>query len=148
MHPLKTLLLAVSVLALAGCTSAQYHRNQVSGDDKSTISVGTVQRDIKVGMTSEQVVEVLGSPNMVTTDENRNESWVYDKIATESAYSNGGMGAGIGAGGLIGATGLLGGITGSSNAGASSTSQKTLTIIIKFDANKRVRDFSYRQSKF
>lgn len=137
-----------ALIFLGACTSAQYHRDQVSGDDKSTISVGTVQRDIKVGMTSAEVVEILGSPNMVTTDENRQESWVYDKISTDKAYSSGGMGMGVGAGGVLGATGILGGITGNSQAGASSTSQKTLTIIIKFDGNQRVRDFSYRQSKF
>jgi hypothetical protein len=35
-----------------------------------------------------------------------------------------------------------------SEAGASSTTQKTLTVIIKFDKSGRVRDFAYHTSKF
>ena len=33
-------------------------------------------------------------------------------------------------------------------AGAASTTQKTLTVIIKFDQDKKVRDFAYHASKF
>jgi len=114
--------------------------------------VGKVQREIRVGMTSAQVVEVLGAPNMVTTDEKRREVWVYDKIATEHAYStsSGGVSALI-LGGLGGRSGILGGGVGpgySKSAGAASTTQRTLTIIIKFDENNKVRDFAYRQSSF
>ena len=29
----------------------------------------------------------MGAPNIVTTDEDRREVWIYDKIATEAAYS-------------------------------------------------------------
>jgi hypothetical protein len=34
------------------------------------------------------------------------------------------------------------------SAGASSSSQRTLTVIIKFTEDHRVRDFAYRQSSF
>jgi outer membrane protein assembly factor BamE (lipoprotein component of BamABCDE complex) len=116
------------------------------------MTVGKVQREIRVGMTNAQVVEVLGSPNMVTTDEQRRETWVYDKIATDTVYSSssGGVSALILGGGLIG-DGLLGGVGSTgyrSSAGASSTSQRTLTVIIKYDADSRVRDFAYRSSSF
>ena len=37
---------------------------------------------------------------------------------------------------------------GSTSAGASATSQRTLTVIIKFDSDDRVRDFSYHSSRF
>jgi len=91
---------------------------------------------------------VLGSPNIVSSDEQRRESWVYDKVATDKAYStsSGGISAlilGVG-GGVLG--GLVPGVTNS--AGASSTSQRTLTIIIKFDSNATVRDFAFHTSKF
>jgi hypothetical protein len=33
-------------------------------------------------------------------------------------------------------------------AGASSSTQRTLTIVIKFDEGNKVRDFAYRQSSF
>jgi hypothetical protein len=103
-------------------------------------------------MPSAEVAEILGSPNMVTTDEKRREVWVYDKIATETVYStsSGGVSSlilgGAGSAGLLG--GLLGGGSANRDAGAASKTQRTLTVIIKFDENQKVRDFSYRQSSF
>lgn len=147
--PAKLLLLALGAVPLTGCQMASQHMADVqAGMTGENLSVGKVQREISVGMSSAQVVEVLGAPNIVTTDEQRREVWVYDKIATDRAYSasSGGiatlfLGAGSGFGGLGG-----GGFSGSS--GAASTSQRTLTIIIKFDNAGRVRDFAYHQSKF
>jgi hypothetical protein len=88
----------------------------------------------------------------VTTDEQRREVWVYDKISTTRAYSTsqGGIGAlilgGVPAGG--GVVGGLGSGSYSGAAGASGTRQRTLTVIIKFDEDKRVRDFAYHTSRF
>src|SRR5690606_32275921 len=112
------------------------------------LTVGSVQREIRIGMINSDVVQVLGAPNIVTTDDQRREVWVYDRIATDHAYSSssGGISAlvlGFGSGG-----GGLGGAGVNSATGASSTSQRTITVIIKFDANNRVRDFAYHQSKF
>lgn len=136
----------------SGCMSATQHRQEVSNPEADRISVGKVQREIRVGMNSAEVVEVLGSPNMVTTDEKRREVWVYDKIATDHAYStsSGGISALI-LGGNVGGSGAVGGGIGSGysrGSGASSTSQRTLTVIIKFDEQNKVRDFAYRQSSF
>lgn len=140
---------------LAGCQTASQHAADVRAaqDASDRVTVGKVQREIRVGMTNAQVVEVLGAPNMVTTDEQRRENWVYDKIATDTAYStsSGGVNALILGGGLIGNAGAAGGLGGAnyySGAGARSTSQRTLTIIIKYDEANKVRDFSYRSSSF
>ncbi len=134
------------------CASVAEHRKAVRDDASDRLSVGKVQREIRVGMSSAEVVEVLGSPNMVTTDEKRREVWVYDKIATEHAYStsSGGVSALI-LGGLAGGSGAVGGGAGpsySKGTGASSSTQRTLTIIIKFNEQNKVRDFAYRQSSF
>ncbi len=148
------LALSVSAFVLGACATAQEHAASVrAGQETDRVTVGTVQREIKVGMTNAEVVQVLGSPNMVTTDEQRRENWVYDKISTDTVYSrsSGGVNALILGGGLIGdsaAAGGLGGAGYSSGAGARSTSQRTLTIIIKYDAANRVRDFAYRSSSF
>jgi len=91
-------------------------------------------------MTSAQVAEILGAPNIVTTDEERREVWIYDKIATNVSYSRSESGAGIGL--------LIFGVGGSGSSGAQSTSQRTLTVVIKFDADKKVRDFAYHSSSF
>ena len=144
---------AVLLLTLfTGCASVGDHRQGVRDDTPDRLTVGKVQSEIRVGMTNSQVVEVLGSPNVVTTDEKRREVWVYDKVATEHAYSasSGGVSALI-LGGFVGGSGAGGAGIGSSysgSAGASSSTQRTLTIVIKYDEENRVRDFAYRQSSF
>ena len=123
-------------MTLPACMNVGEHRAAVQDDTRDRVTVGSVQKEIKVGMSSAQVAEVLGSPNIVTTDEERREVWIYDKFSTDVAVSeNSGYG-----------TLILLGVSGSS--GARSTSQRTLTVIIKFDKDKKVRDFSYRSSRF
>ena len=78
-----------ATLSLTGCQSAADHAEAIrqAQDTGDKMTVGKVQREIRVGMPNATVVEVLGSPNMVTTDDQRRETWVYDKIYTESVYS-------------------------------------------------------------
>lgn len=142
----------LTLALLTGCSNARQHRAQVSDEESGRLTVGTVQREIRVGMSGADVAQVLGSPNIVSTDEKRREVWIYDKISTDRAYSadKGGVSSLILGGGAIGSGALGGGGSGSyeSGSGASSTSQKTLTIIIKFDDNRLVRDFAYHTSRF
>jgi outer membrane protein assembly factor BamE (lipoprotein component of BamABCDE complex) len=134
---------ALCALALTACSASQ-HRQAVSDDTTDRVTVGVVQKEITIGMSGAQVAEVLGSPNIVTTDEARRETWVYDKISTDVAYSrSSGSIVGLIFGGSGGGLGV-----GSSSSGASSTTQKTLTVVIKFDESDQVRDFSYHASQF
>ena len=132
----KICYLFLSFLFLCGCSTASSHLKSTKSDAADRITVGKVQREIRIGMPSSQVIEVLGSPNIVSTDENRLEVWVYDKIATDVSYSNSNGGVWL----------ILGSVGG--NSGATSTSQRTLTIVIKFDVDKKVRDFAYHSSSF
>ncbi len=132
---LKTII-SIAILSnilLVGCVSQQTKNNSQQGD---RVTVGTVQKEVKVGMSAASVASVLGSPNIVTSDDNGGEVWIYDKISSNVSYSNSDTYATI----L-----LIGGSESSSNA---SSSQKTLTIIIKFDANKKVSTFKYHTSRF
>ena len=134
---MKKLLILLGALSLvSGCINAGTHRANVRDDSADRISVANVQREIKVGMSGADVISVLGSPNMVTTDSQRRETWVYDKVSTERVQSASQGGFGLILAGFGSAT------------GASSTSQRTLTIVIKFDEQGLVRDYSYRQSSF
>jgi len=141
-------LIRVSLLAgaaiLLGACSATQHRAEVQDDSIDRVTVGTVQREITVGMPSAHVAAILGAPNIVSTDAERREVWIYDKISTDVSYSRS---SGVVAGLLVGADGG-GAAVGSKNAGAASSSQRTLTIIIKYDDAGLVRDFSYRTSSF
>jgi outer membrane protein assembly factor BamE (lipoprotein component of BamABCDE complex) len=120
---------------ICGCASP-------SGGGRN-LTVGNVQREIRIGMSGAEVAEALGSPNIVTTDEARNESWIYDKISTQSVQSE-----------LFGATGTLrfveawGPVGATTRSKSKSSSQRTLTVIVKFDENDTVRDFAYHTSRF
>lgn len=137
-----------SAVLLSGCQTAVQHRTDVQDASTDRVTVGTVQKEIRVGMSGAEVAQVLGSPNIVSTDESRREVWIYDKIATDRAYSHSSGGVNALLLGFGGSGGALGGIGGQKSAGASSTSQRTLTIIIKFDTNGKVRDFAYHTSRF
>lgn len=138
----------VSFSILAGCQSAPEHRAAVRDTEGEALTVGTVQREIRVGMSGAEVIEALGSPNVISTDEARREVWVYDKISTETVHSNssGGVAALILGGGSD--VGGAGSGTYRGSAGAESKSQRTLTVIVKFDDDARVRDFAYHTSRF
>lgn len=128
-----------SVLATAiviGC-GPDYHAKRVqSASEGDRVTVGTVQREIRKGMTGAEVVEALGSPNVVTSEDGGREVWVYDKFATDVVASESHGGAWL-------ILGVVGGST-----GAASKSQRTLTVVIKFDDQKKVRDFAYHSSRF
>jgi outer membrane protein assembly factor BamE (lipoprotein component of BamABCDE complex) len=136
------------LFVLGGCQTAGQHRAAVQDDTGERLTIGRVQKEIRVGMAGADVVQALGSPNIVTTDEERREVWVYDKIATDRAYSSsaGGVNALIlGFGGGVAGGGVAGG---NAAAGASATSQRTLTVVIKFDKDTKVRDFAYHTTRF
>lgn len=141
----KTLTMATLAALLAVGCSATHHAGDVrSADDIDRVTVGTVQKEIHLGMSAADVASILGSPNIVTSDDQRQETWIYDKISSDVTYSRS---SGTVVGLLFGGSGGGAGI-GSSSAGSSSSSQRTLTVVIKFDGNDTVRDFSYHTSRF
>jgi outer membrane protein assembly factor BamE (lipoprotein component of BamABCDE complex) len=150
----ERLAVAVSLLAgmvMSGCMTAAEHQQSLSSAKEREMTVGVVQKEIRAGMSQADVAAALGSPNIVTRDSEGRETWIYDKIATEASYSrdSGGAAGAAGAGGIAGMALILGGLGGnySRDAGAASTTQKTLTVIIKFKDTK-VETFSYHASKF
>jgi outer membrane protein assembly factor BamE (lipoprotein component of BamABCDE complex) len=115
-----------------GCMTAQQHYEQTHGAQERQMTVGTVQKEIRKGMGADEVAVALGSPNIVTTDAEGREVWIYDKISTDVTYSRSGGGGG----------------SYEKGAGAQSKTQRTLTVVIKFDENNKVRDFAYHTSRF
>ncbi len=155
MRPVIYYCLAIPTLVFlnASCMSAKDHAAKLASTREEQLTVGVVQKEIRVGMSQADVAAALGSPNIVTRDSTANETWIYDKIATEASYSSdsAGLNGGVAAAGIPGGSTLvLGGVSGNyqRSAGAASTSQRTLTVIIKFDDAKNVKDFSYHSSRF
>ena len=66
---MKIVFALTAFLLLAGCSS---HYGKPTDEEKLT--VGTVQKEIRIGMAGGDVAQVLGSPNIVSSDEDRNEN--------------------------------------------------------------------------
>ena len=122
---------------LSSLYACMTHPTNAGPDGSATdLTVGKVQGEIKEGMPASDVAAILGSPNIVTTDEKRREVWIYDKVSSNRVDTRNSFG-----GGII----ILGGST---RQAQSTSTQKTLTIIIKFDEQKKVRDFAYNYTQF
>ena len=120
----------------------------VEKEDKLTL--GTVQSKIKKGMNQTEVLEVLGSPNIVTKNKSGNEVWTYDKVGS-SQSSTSGVSATYGQAQLNQGfwAFLFGGTTNSAQSSSdNSTESKSLTVVITFDSNSTVSDFTYQSLKY
>ena len=144
---MKFISIAIAALLLAGCATVADHRQQVRDSGAQKLTLGVAQKHIKVGMSEADVATALGSPNMVTKDRDGVETWIYDRVSTDYAYStsSGGV-AGLVLG--FGGSAAGGGIGSAQQAsGATSSTQRTLTIIIKF-ADGAVKSFTYNSTEF
>ena len=112
-------------------------------DNESDLTVAAVQSHVYIGMSGAEVAAVLGSPNIVTTDEFRNETWIYDRFSTERVQSEGPDPIA-----LIQSLIDVGPVGEPARLQSERSNQKTLTVIIKFDADGLVRDFAYHTSRF
>ncbi len=153
-------------LLFSGCAplppqkTAAEHQQELGSDQERKTTLGLFQASIREGMSQGDVAAAVGSPNIVTQDAEGNDTWIYDKISTETSYSdssqskNTSTGVGGGALGVIGSVlgGALGGVSqsqgSSSDTGAASQIQKTLTVVIKFDKNRQVSQVRYQSSSF
>ncbi len=120
-------LLIAGSLFQAGCASS----NQAP--QKSNLSFGAIKKTIVKGKTSQsEVVQLLGSPNIVTKNKDNQEVWTYSRQSVDS--ESGGFG-----GGLV----FFGG-----NKAFSSQSSNSFDLIITFDTKDVVRDYSVVQAQF
>lgn len=111
---------------------------------ETDLTLGAIQRSIKTGMSTAEVMDSAGSPNLVTRGRNGRESWVYDRFATETSE----QGFQIGGGGIGGGGSFLGALGLGGSRRKSSTSQRTLMLVVTFGRDGMVESFTYRSSKF
>lgn len=129
------LLFSLPVLFLASLSGCAMPPETKSSP--SPLTHGNVQMTLKNGITTQnEVLEAFGPPNIMTLDGSGNEVWTYQKQATvtkaESANS-------------YGTIILFGGGGGTSGFEQSS---RTMTLIIKFDKDKKVMDFKSMATNF
>ena len=129
----KKLIFSISVITLISCSNPPTQNN-------TKLTFGTVQQVVKKGANQTEIMRSLGAPNIVSKDKDGLETWTYDRISRESESRS----RSLGLFGSIGAF-LLGG---SGSSSSSSIASKSLTVIITFDNDKSVLDFSYQSLEF
>ena len=122
---IRTLTLAATSILLIACAPpvplATIPARQI---EIQKVTLGNVQRIVKKGASSADVIGALSSPNIVTSNKDGTETWVYDKIMTESESATG------------------------SNGAVSVSSTRTMIVVIKFDLKHRVENVQYRQTSY
>jgi hypothetical protein len=119
----------------------------------SALSYGTVTSQVRKGETTQlDLVNLFGAPTISSYDSAGIETWVYEKTVTQTdlqanttavqgaanlgAFFNGGQAGG----------GIAGGQSSQSASAASSV--RSITVIVKFNDQKIVSDYSVRASYF
>lgn len=117
----------VSILFF-GCASSG-----VKEMSNTNLTSGKVKMEIKKGVTTQtEILQIFGSPNIVTKNRSNDEVWNYNRMSYESAYGSDG-------GGFI--------FWGGSRAVSSATT-KSFDLIIIFDDKDVVKDYSIIAASF
>jgi len=139
---LRALLGAMLVAAAASAWASDEN-----GSERE-FTLGLVQKELRVGMSQADVAAALGSPNLVTRKGAGREAWVYDRVATEARFSSSSIGASVGGAGTPGTSLILGLLSGQRREEKLVTTQRTLTVVVRFDAEGAVESFSFHASRF
>lgn len=124
----------VSCVALFGCVQTD---TKPVTTRNSELTHGNVQMNIKKGETTQtQILEAFGAPNITSIDSTGQEVWTYQRAATVAQGSSSSNYWTV----------ILAG--GSNTAAGFEQTQRTMTLIIKFDERKVVSDFRSRSSEF
>lgn len=137
---MKALYISIVVIAVGIVGCVQVPPRGIGTDAKNPLTTGQIQITLKKDVTTQsEVVEVFGSPNLVSLNADGIEVWTYQRHATVAAASSSST---------YGTIILFGG---SQNAAGFEQSSRTMTLIIKFkeiNGVKKVVDFSSRSSSF
>lgn len=120
---MERLVVVIGLIILSGC-QAPLALIPARQQDTQKITLGAAQKSLVKGTSASDVIEVMGSPNIVTLNIEGSETWVYDKIATESEFAEG------------------------RSSGVVVTSTRALIVIIRFNTKKVIEDVKYRQTSY
>lgn len=121
------ILLALSFLAAACASYAK------KDDSNTALTAGRVKMEIEKGRTTQaDILKVFGSPNIVTKNRENDEVWNYNRMSYESVYGSD--------------SGFL--VFWSGSRAMSSTTTKSFDLIIIFDKNDVVKDYSIIAASF
>lgn len=125
-------LLYLMIVLFVSCSSPQTYDTQ-----KSNLNIGTVKKGIVENKTTQtEILEMFGSPNLITTSSEGDEVWSYNKSSYDGNASSKSSGFWL----------LLASSSTSSVVSSSSTS--SLDLIIKFNKNETVKEYKVISSKY
>ncbi|MDA0747764.1 MAG: hypothetical protein O2954_14680 [bacterium] len=125
----KVWLVLLSIFLLASCSFLPKQEPTKS----SNLTTGVVKKHITKGKTTQaEILELLGSPNLITMNKNGKEVWNYNRMSFQTIEGSGG-------GSLI----LWGG-----SKALSTTTTKSFDLLITFDENSLVKDYSIISATF
>jgi hypothetical protein len=134
----RLLLASLMVVVAAGCYTAPRTDNESS---RSNLTAGMVKVQVIKGETTQaEVLEIFGAPNIVTKNRDNDEVWNYNRMSFESTSSSGNI---LG----IFWTGLAAG-AGSASKASSTATTKSFDLILIFDSNDVVKDYSVIAASF
>lgn len=156
---ISLLCLSINLPSFAAKLEGNVNKQNTSPVREQELTVGVVQKYVHAGMSQDEVALALGSPNIVTQDENGKETWIYDKVASsiternknESVMENSTYTRYFWHDLLTFVTlGLINKDVKPELKDVSQvvSTQKTLTIVIKFNNLNKVEAFTYHMSKF
>lgn len=125
---MRKVLLLFTALACLSCNSYKYG---ASGEttESSNLTYGIVKSKIVKGETKQsEILELFGSPNIVTKNKSNKEVWSYNKMSVEKKG---------------GQTSFLAG-----ERASTSSSSKSFDLIISFNDDDTVNDYSVVSTKF
>ena len=145
---MKILVLAAAMLVVSP-VFAEARAAKEAVDSTNTLTHGMAQMTLRVGQTTQlEVIDAFGAPNITTLDAQGQEVWVYDRHASVTASKDSSFSIGMLIGAVGGAVAGGGGLGFGSSKSKSSESSRSMTLVIKFGANKVVSDFKSRTSSF
>ncbi len=137
----------VLLFSIFGCSS----NKPVGLGNADPASYGLAKATLEKGKTTQlEVLQTFGAPNITTKGAGDVlEVWTYEKVSSEYVASQGSVGGGVGSGGVIAGKVLLGGgVSGGYSKQKGASSVRTVTLIIKFDANEIVQDYRIMETNF
>lgn len=127
--------LVLAATVLTGCM--QSNSEPQPAPQKSNLTYGTVKSQIVKGQTTQtEVIQLLGSPNMVSKTKNGDEVWTYSKQSYDASSKGSAYGVGL----------IFAGFSGGKS--QRSTSVSTFDLMITFDQNDVVKDYSVVSSQY
>lgn len=129
----KGILLGFLCIGILLASCAQFPKEQGDPAEQSRLTFAVVKSKIIKGQTTqEEILKIFGSPNIITKNKNNNEVWNYSRMSYKATS------------GEDNRTGLFW----NGSRAVSSTTTASFDLIVIFDENDVVIDYSVISAKF